>query len=118
MTLLPETPLSPAFPLSWSSVPVGGTETVVVTITGELDATTAPGLRDHLEWLLAGACSRLVLDTGGVAFADTAAYELLRAIGRRADERRCEVVLAGPSDHLLRFVTLLGTPAGISLERW
>jgi anti-anti-sigma factor len=118
MTLLPDTPRSPAFPLSWSSAVVEGTDTVLVTVAGELEATTTPALRDHLEWLLAGTCSRLVLDTGGVAFADVAAYELLRVIGHRATERGCRIVLAEPSGQLLRFVGLLGTPEGVTLDRW
>lgn len=118
MTLLPDTPRSPAFPLAWSSAVLDGTQTALVTIAGELDGTTTPTLRDHLEWLLAGACTRLVLDTGGVASADVAAYELLGAIGHRAIERGCTVVLAEPGDHLLRFVQLLGAPEGVTLDRW
>lgn len=117
MTLLPDTPLSPAFPLSWSSAAMDG-GTVLVTLAGELDGTTAPGLRDHLEWLLAGACTRLVLDAGAVAFADIAAYELLREVGSRAVERGCDVVLADPGSHLLRFVRLLGAPEGITVDQW
>jgi stage II sporulation protein AA (anti-sigma F factor antagonist) len=117
MTLLPDTPMSPAFPLSWNSAALDG-GTVLVTLAGELDGNTAPGLRAHLEWLLAGTCRRLVLDSGAVTFADLAAYELLREIGQRASDRGCEVVLADPGQHLVRFVALLGAPPGVTVDRW
>jgi anti-anti-sigma factor len=117
MTMLPHEARSSAFPLSWSSAALGG-GTVLVTLVGDLDGNTAPGLRDHLEWQLAGGCTRLVLDAGAVAFADVAAYELLRQVGQRAAERGCVVVLADPGSHLLRFVALLGAPAGITVDQW
>ena len=85
------TSVSPAFPLSWSSEVFEGTRTAIVAVAGELDRNTAPALRDHIEWLLAGDCRRLVLDTGAVTFADVGAFDVLRTLGARGEEDGCVV---------------------------
>jgi anti-anti-sigma regulatory factor len=110
--------MSPAFPLSWSTERLAGSRTVVVAVSGELDRQTSPALRDHLEWLLAGTCDRLVLDTGAVTVADGGAHDLLRALGRRAIERPCRVVVAALGAPLQRLLDIIGAPDGITVERW
>ena len=118
MTERAETCMSPAFPLSWSSERLGGSKTVLVAVQGELDRHTSPALRDHLEWWLAGTCNRLVLDVGAVTFADGGAHDLFRALGRRALERRCRVVVAALGAPLQRLVDMIGAPEGITVEQW
>ena len=112
------TSVSPAFPLSWSSEVIEGTRTAIVAVEGELDRNTAPALRDHIEWLLAGDCRRLVLDIGAVTFADVGAFDVLRAIGARAEAGGCAVVVASAGEPLQRLLAMLGTPDGVTLEQW
>jgi anti-anti-sigma factor len=112
------TALSPAFPLTWSSETLGGTRTVLVAVEGELDRHTAPALCDHLQWLLAGGPTRLILDTAAVSFADIGAFGVLSDIGRAARSRGCDVVVAAAGPSLRRLVGILGEPAGVTLESW
>lgn len=112
------TTTSPAFPLAWRSQLLDGSMTVLVAVEGELDRHTAPALRDHLEWWLAGSCRRLVLDTGSVTSADVGAYDLLRTLGLRAATQRCRVVLASVGAPLRHLLDLLGTPDGVVVEKW
>lgn len=110
------TALSPAFPLVWDCEPLDGTGTVRVTIAGELDRGTAPSLRNHLEWLLAGGCRRVILDAAAVELADVSALDLLDAVGERASARGCQVVVTSPGPALGRLLELVGLPRGVELE--
>ena len=112
------TSVSPAFPLSWSSEVIERTRTAIVAVAGELDRDTAPALRDHIEWLLAGECRRLVLDTADVTFADVGAFDVLQAVGGRAEAGGCAVVVTTVGEPLERLLAILGTPHGITLEEW
>lgn len=112
------TALSPAFPLVWGSEPLDGRRTVLVVITGELDRDTALGLRNHLEWLLAGECRRIILDTAAVTFADVGAFDLLDTVGGRALSRGCRVVLTSVGPALGRLLDLVGPPRGVEIESW
>lgn len=110
------TTLSPAFPITWSSVFVE--TSALVTVEGELDRHTAPALAGHLHWLLAAAPTRLVLDTFAVSFADGGALELLREIGRAAAGRGCAVHVAPAGVAIERLVAIVGSPEGVTLEAW
>ena len=112
------TSVSPAFPLSWTSEVFAPTRTALVAVEGELDRNTAPALRDHIEWLLAGDCRRLVVEAGSVTFADVGAFDLLRAIGARGEADGCAVVLASLGEPLARLLAMLGIPPGVTLEQW
>ena len=110
--------LSPAFPLVWSSERLTGTRTALVAVSGELDRTTAPALRDHLDWWLGRGCTRIVLDTASVTFADVGAFDVLRAIGARALARRGNVVLSPAGDAMRRLMEFLGPADGVDLAAW
>jgi anti-anti-sigma factor len=102
----------------WGCEPLDGARTVLVTIAGELDRDTAPGLRNHLEWLLAGECRRIILDAAAVEFADHGALDLLEAVGERASARGCQLVVTSPGPALGRLLELVGLPRGVELEAW
>lgn len=107
---------SPAFPLGWSSQRLEGHDTVVVAVAGELDRFTSPPLRDHLAWQLSVGCTRLVLDTADVTFADAGAHDLLAALGHLALSRGCTIVVVAPGLALGRVLGLLGPPVGVELQ--
>jgi anti-anti-sigma factor len=112
------TTLSPAFPLSWSSELLDGTSAALVTIEGELDRHTAPALANHLQWLLAGDPTRLLLDTYAVSFADAGALDLLQEVGRAARRRGCTVVVTAPGAALQRLIEMVGAPGGVTFAAW
>jgi anti-anti-sigma factor len=107
---------SPAFPLTWRSDLLG--DAALVVVEGELDRLTTPALRDHLEWLIAWVPGRLILDMAGVTFADVGAHVMLTDLVGSTRGGRCEVVLAAPSQSLLRILDVLGTPAGVTVDHW
>ena len=110
--------MSPAFPLSWSSQRVELTSTALVSVHGEIDELTAPGLRDHIDWLLSSGAERIIVDAHGVEFVDAGAHYLLAELGRRGQACGCAVVISSPSPPMRRVLELLGTPAGVTVEDW
>ena len=93
-------PLEPANgELAAIDVSVSGT-TSVLTAAGEIDSTTAPLLRQHLEALLDGDVRQLTIDLGQVSFLDSAGLCVLATASRRAPRwrhRRSARRAAGPT---------------------
>jgi anti-sigma B factor antagonist len=82
-----------------------------VTVTGELDITTAPSLTRRVLEVGAAHPDRLVLDLGGLVFVDAAgaraldeAHTLLRA--------GCPVILRAPRPSARKFLGLTGRMEG------
>jgi anti-sigma B factor antagonist len=67
---------------------------VRVTAVGEIDSTSAPVLRDRLEYLLDGDAQELTIDLTGVTFLDSAGLCVLASAYRRAsgEDRRLRVL--------------------------
>jgi anti-sigma B factor antagonist len=61
----------------------GGATTVVVAVSGELDAETAPHLRDALVERIDCGAKAVVVDLGDVAFVDSSALGVLVMVARR-----------------------------------
>jgi anti-anti-sigma factor len=57
---------------------------VIAELTGELDITNSPALRDQLLGLLRRSSSRLVLDLSKVTYCDASGLAVLVGTGRRA----------------------------------
>lgn len=98
--------------------------TVVITLRGELDSGTVPGLRDAVAAAVATRPRRVLVDAGGVTFADSVALGALLAGYDSARLVGATLTLAntGPFlTHLLRITGLAATlapqlhrPAGVS----
>ncbi len=58
--------------------------TACVTAVGEIDSTSAPVLRQHLDVLLEGGVRELIVDLRPVTFLDSAGLCVLAATHRRA----------------------------------
>jgi len=86
-------PRDPASPLqvevAWDGV------VATVTVTGELDLTTASALSRHLLEVAAAHPDRLVLDLGGLVFVDVAGARALDETYKLL-EAECPVVLRQP----------------------
>jgi anti-sigma B factor antagonist len=52
-------------------------------VTGEVDSSSAPLLREHIDTLLDGTLSELTIDLAGVTFLDSAGLCVLAAAHRR-----------------------------------
>jgi anti-anti-sigma factor len=64
---------------------------VAVTVTGEVDTATAPALTRRLREVAAAHPERLVLDLGGLVFADVASARALDS-AHQALEKKCPVI--------------------------
>ena len=69
---------------------------VVVTVTGEVDAHSAPQFQEALLAALARAARRLVVDLDDVTFFDSAGIRTLITLRQRAGERTDRVRLVMP----------------------
>lgn len=73
-----------------------GATTVLVAVTGDVDAASAPTLFDRVQALLTGY-HQVVLDLSGVTFFGTAGYSLLHRLETLATRTaRDWVVVSGP----------------------
>ena len=54
-----------------------------ITVTGEVDSSSAPVLREHLDTLLESPLTELTIDLAGVTFLDSAGLCVLAAVHRR-----------------------------------
>ena len=71
-------------------------DVTVVCVTGDVEAGSAPELRDRLDALLADGAQRFVIDLGGVRFMDSAGIATLVQLFKRVrighgDVRLCSL---------------------------
>jgi anti-sigma B factor antagonist len=67
---------------------------VVVTVSGELDITTTPALREALDQAIAEKPDTLVLDLTGISFMDSIALAaVLQASRKIGDARRLPIIV-------------------------
>jgi len=81
---------------------------LVVAIRGEIDACSAPGLRDELLRVIRRYGPRLALDLTGVTFIDCAGVNVLLATRRRAWLEDGSVDVIDASRQVRRVISLLG----------
>jgi anti-anti-sigma factor len=91
-----------------------------VTVAGELDLTTAPGLTQRLLRVAARRPERLVLELGAVAFIDVSGARTIDAVSRALGDD-CPVILRDLRPSARRALTLTGVisagPAHAQRER-
>lgn len=94
--------------------PVG--DVYVVTLRGEIDAFTAPSLRDDLRHLVeeTGA-TNVVVDLGGVTFLDSSGLGALVSVFRRLRERDGRLRIVQPHNAAGRIFELTGLDAVLDL---
>src|ERR1700677_1653617 len=79
-----------------------------VRLQGDLNITTAPALREHLDDALSAAGKLLVIDLSGVSSSDTAGLAVLIGIQRRARARGCTVRLVAPCPQIAELLRVTG----------
>jgi anti-anti-sigma factor len=102
MTNVQPGPVSPLrIDLSWNGV------VATVTVTGELDIITAPGLSRRLLEAAAAHPERLVLDLGGLVFVDVAGARALEEAHRQL-QAGCPVIVCEPRPSVRNVFGLAG----------
>ena len=88
----------------------------VVTLRGEIDAFTAPSLRDDLRQLVEERGARLVVvDLEAVTFLDSSALGALVGVFRRLRERDGQLRIVEPRAAASRIFELTGLDAVLDL---
>jgi anti-sigma B factor antagonist len=80
----------------------------VVSAAGEIDSTTAPVLRQHLDSLLDGDVRELTVDLGRVGFLDSAGLCVLATAHRRAVRQDVRMRVLASSRAVVRPLQITG----------
>lgn len=89
----------------------------VVTVAGELDAATAPELRERLHSLLDAGCAWLLLDLRQLEYIDSEGLGLLIGAARRACETGGDLALICDRPNVLRVFDVSGTRELLNLRQ-
>ena len=91
------------------TVAVSGTAPQVrLTVTGEIDSSSAPVVRQHLDALLDDAVRELVVDLTAVTFLDSAGLCVLAATHRRAAADGVDLRVLASSRAVVRPLQITG----------
>lgn len=85
-----------------------GAEAHVVTVTGELDVATVPGLRDELRRIVGEGGREVVVDLVGVPFLDSAALGLLVETSKRVDALGGVFTIVCDDRRIIRIIEITG----------
>jgi anti-sigma B factor antagonist len=79
----------------------------VVAVTGEIDISSAPRMRETIESVVEGGPPQLIVDLGGVEFMDSSGLNTLIAAVRHMGPESLRVVATHP--HIRRIFSITGT---------
>lgn len=89
----------------------------VLTVRGELDAYSAPGLEDHISRLLTQDVRDVVLDMAQTAFLDSSGLRAILTAQRRLGEAGGKMSLRAPSEAVSRLLEITGLTDHFVVER-
>ena len=92
------------FDVTIETTPTTGT----FRLSGELDASSSPGLRDQIVHLVSEGRSHLVFDCAGLQFVDSTGLGVLIGARARALAANGTVALTGVSSSLHRLLVVTG----------
>jgi anti-sigma B factor antagonist len=81
---------------------------VVLAVSGELDAYSAPGLEDQIGRLLNDRVDHVVLDLGETQFLDSSGLRAILSAQRRLTEAGGQLTLRSPSEPVTRLLDITG----------
>ena len=80
----------------------------VVTVTGEVDVYTSPGLKTRLLDAIDSGCSRMIVALDGVTFIDSSGLGVLVGALRRLKERGDELRIVCSRDQVIKIFRITG----------
>jgi anti-sigma B factor antagonist len=80
----------------------------VLTVRGELDAYSAPGLEDQVSRLIAQGVNEIELDLSGTGFLDSSGLRAILTAQRRLSESGGKLSLRSPSEAVTRLLEITG----------
>lgn len=87
-----------------------------VSVSGEIDAHSAPSLADHLSDCSANDAD-IVIDMSGVTFMDSSGLRTLIDLHQRTEAAPYGLVLRSPSDTVVRLIEVAGLDDHFTLDR-
>ena len=87
-----------------------------VTVSGELDAYTAPQLRKVLDEILDGSVGTLVVDLAATSFIDSTGLGVLVGAARKARSQDGELILDAPARSVHRVLQITGLTLSIPVR--
>lgn len=88
----------------------------VITLSGEVDITTAAELSELIAGQLADETRQLTIDVAGLDFVDTAAIRVLVVAAGRLRRRGGDLVLLHPQRALARVLEILGADEVVTIQ--
>ena len=83
-------------------------DTATVTVRGELDAYSAPGLEDQIARLGDDGVVNIVLDLSPTGFLDSSGLRAMLTVQRRLQDRGGRLTLRAPSEPVARLLEITG----------
>ena len=80
----------------------------VLTVRGELDAYSAPGLEDQIGRLVSEQVDEVVLDLSQTGFLDSSGLRAILTAQRRLTENNGQMKLRAPSEAVSRLLEITG----------
>ena len=91
-------------------------ERAVLSVRGELDAHSAPGLEDQIARLVADGVTKVVLDLAETGFLDSSGLRAILTAQRRLGESGGVLTLQTPSEAVTRLLEITGLTDHFTLE--
>ena len=88
----------------------------VVSVKGELDAYSAPGLEEEVTALLADDVADLVFDLSETKFLDSSGLRAILTAQRRLADRDGKLALRAPSEPVRRLLDITGLTDHFAVE--
>ncbi len=79
-----------------------------VSVTGEIDLTSAPRLDDEVTSLIEGSVEALMIELAGVSFMDSTGLRVLLKASKMLGTNGGRLVLRNPSDPVRRLLDVSG----------
>jgi anti-sigma B factor antagonist len=92
-----------------------GDEETVVTVSGDLDMSTAAQLADTVNEELRDSPGRIVLDLAGLSFCDSLGLGALVVLSRTAQVQQTYLLLRNPSPFFIRMLDVTGMREGLNI---
>jgi anti-anti-sigma factor len=92
-------------------------KTVVAVVTGEVDMSNAPSVRQQIAESVTQDDDALLVDLSELSFIDSAGLHTLIELGTVLDERRQQLLLCVPHrSPIQRAIEIIGLPRAISVH--
>jgi anti-anti-sigma factor len=92
-------------------------QTVVAVVTGEVDMSNAPSVRQQIAESVTPDDDAMLVDLSELSFIDSAGLHTLIELGTVLDERRQQLLLCVPrGSPIQRAIEIIGLPRAISVH--